>query len=57
MLTDRVLRNQGKPQLYASQFMLAKDGSLVPEPTMDLARVDERRAMMGRCRLRSIGVF
>jgi hypothetical protein len=46
MLTDRVLRAQGKPQRYASQFMRAKDGSLVPEPIADVAHVDQRRAAM-----------
>lgn len=46
MLTDRVLRAQGKPQRYASQFMPAADGSLVLEPTEDMAHVDQRRAAM-----------
>ncbi len=46
MLTDRVLRAQGKPQRYATQFMPVKDGSLVMQPTDDLAHIDERRAAM-----------
>lgn len=46
MLTDRVLRAQGKPQRYASQFMPGSDGNPVPEPTDDLAGVDARRAAM-----------
>lgn len=46
MLTDRVLRAQGKPQRYASQFVPAGNGSMVPAPTEDFAHVDERRAAM-----------
>lgn len=47
LLTDRVLRARGKAQRYASQFTRAKDGTLVPEPTEDMAHVDGRRAAMG----------
>lgn len=46
MLTDRVLRNQGKRQRYGSQFSPAKDGILEPEPIEDMAHVEQRRAAM-----------
>jgi hypothetical protein len=46
MLLDRVRRAQDKPQIYGSQFMRDKRGRLVPEPTEDMAHVDERRAAM-----------
>jgi hypothetical protein len=46
MLLDRVRRAQDKPQIYGSQFMPNKRGRLVPEPTEDMAHVDERRAAM-----------
>lgn len=59
MLTDRVLRSQGRPQRYGSQFTQAKDGNFVLEPTEDIAHVDQRRAAMDlmplaayRCMLR-----
>jgi hypothetical protein len=43
LLTDRVLRAQGKPQIYGSQFE-QKDGRYVPQPIDDPDHVDERRA-------------
>lgn len=46
LLVDRVRHAQGKPQIYGSQFMPDKLGTLVPEPTEDMAHVDERRAAM-----------
>ena len=59
MLTDRVLRGQGKRQRYASQFTPGKDGNVVLEPTEDITHVAQRRASMGlmplpayRCMLR-----
>lgn len=47
MLTDRVLRHQGKPQRYGSQFAKAKDGRFVQDPTEDVAHVEQRRAAVG----------
>lgn len=47
MLTDRVLRAQGKPQHYATQFTPGKDGRPILAPVDDLAHVDQRRAAMG----------
>jgi hypothetical protein len=45
-LTDRVLLNEGKKQLYG--MMLRKeDGKLVPKPIADEANVDRRRGALG----------
>lgn len=47
LLTDRVLRAQGKPQRYGSQFALDEhDGSMKIQPTEDMAHLDTRRAAM-----------
>jgi hypothetical protein len=47
MLTDRVLRAQGKPQRYGSQFMEAA-GRQAPQPIEEpFDKLDERRASMG----------
>ena len=47
MLTDRVLRAQGKPQRYGSQFTREGD-RWVPQPIEEpVAEVDERRASLG----------
>lgn len=49
MLTDRVRIREGKPQLYASQFMPEHEGSdtYVLYPVEDHEHVHERRARMG----------
>jgi hypothetical protein len=47
MLTDRVLRAQGKPQRYGTQFITNDDGSMTMQPTEDEAHLDERRLKMG----------
>ncbi|MFC5459860.1 DUF6624 domain-containing protein [Massilia niabensis] len=44
---DRVLTNDGKKQLYGSQFRRAEDGRMVAFPIEDMAQLDERRATMG----------
>lgn len=47
LLTDRVLRAQGKPQRYGSQFT-EENGRRVPQPIEEpLDKLDERRASMG----------
>lgn len=46
LLTDRVRVDQGKPQVYGSQFAL-KHGKLVLSPLEDPQHVDRRRATMG----------
>jgi hypothetical protein len=45
-LTDRVLRAEGRPQRYGTQFMDGPEG-LEPQPLEDPASVDERRASVG----------
>lgn len=49
MLVDRVRINQGKPQLYGSQFVgdAAKPSDMHQSPVEDTAHLDERRAHMG----------
>jgi len=47
LLTDRILRGEGKPQLYGTQFMPGKDGRYVPYPIEHPASVDQRRASVG----------
>ena len=49
LLTDRVLRAQGKPQRYGTQFEQDKahPGVLVAQPMVDPAHVDARRAQVG----------
>jgi hypothetical protein len=49
MLTDRVLRHQGKPQRYGSQFVPdpAPPGTMVMQPTEDVEHLDQRRASVG----------
>ena len=46
-LTDRVRMTDGLDQLYGSQFVLDRDGSLVPWPVDDPERVDRRRRELG----------
>lgn len=47
LLTDRILRGEGKPQVYGTQFMTDVQGVMVPQPTEDPAHVDQRRASVG----------
>jgi hypothetical protein len=60
LLTDRVLRSQGKPQRYGTQFE-ERDGDWKPEPLADEAHVDERRHALGlisianySCKIRAV---
>lgn len=47
MLTDRILRYEGKPQIYGTQYLKTPDQpGMRLEPTEDLAHLDERRASM-----------
>jgi hypothetical protein len=46
LLTDRVLRAQGKPQRYGSQFE-RRDGGWRPQPIADEPHVDARRRALG----------
>lgn len=45
-LTDRVLVNEGKPQMYGTRFTVVDD-QVVPSPIDDEAHVDDRRAAVG----------
>ncbi|MEV4629156.1 DUF6624 domain-containing protein [Micromonospora sp. NPDC049523] len=48
-LTDRVLRAEGKPQLYGTQFWYLPENldEPTPQPIEDLAGLDERRRKVG----------
>ena len=46
-LLDRVLMQQGKAQVYGTQFTFAADGRLVLHPIEDAEHVDERRRSVG----------
>jgi hypothetical protein len=46
MLTDDVLANEGKSQLYGTNFNFV-GGKMVLNPTQDPARLDERRRKLG----------
>jgi|SRR3989344_706148 len=46
LLKDRVLVQEGKNQVYGTQFKSNKRGEMVPFPTRDKARLDVRRAKM-----------
>lgn len=45
-LTDRVLVNQGKKQLYGTQFQ-EKGGKLMPQPIKGPEKLEQRRQQMG----------
>jgi hypothetical protein len=45
-LTDRVLVNEGKPQLYGSQFT-GTSGAFIPKPVEDMEHINDRRKEMG----------
>ena len=46
-LADRVRMNDGRDQLYGSQFVLGDHGQLEPWPVDDPVAVDARRARLG----------
>jgi hypothetical protein len=46
-LADRVRMNDGRDQLYGSQFVLGEHGELEPWPVDDAEAVDARRARLG----------
>lgn len=46
-LTDRVLVNQDKKQIFGTQFYFAKSGMLKLKTTKDLKKVDIRRKLYG----------
>jgi hypothetical protein len=47
MLCDRVLVNEGRPQIYGTQIAGVVDGAPVPWPCEDPDHMDERRAEVG----------
>jgi len=47
MLQDRVLVNEGRPQIYGTQTAGVVDGVPVPWPCEDPERLDERWAEVG----------
>lgn len=55
-LTDRVLTNEGRPQVYGSNFNFVGD-KVVLAPTRDLARLDERRRKLGLPPIRAYAQF
>jgi Ni/Co efflux regulator RcnB len=47
MLTDRILRYEGKPQIYGTQYLSTMaNPDLHLEPTNDMPNLDQRRASM-----------
>ncbi len=46
-LTDRILLNEGKKQLYGTQYEVDKQGNIIPRPIKSLNDVDERRKEYG----------
>lgn len=46
-LTDRILVNKGKPQIYGTQFYKDKRGKLGPRLIRDIKALDTRRKKMG----------
>lgn len=46
-LLDRVRMNQGKPQVYGTQFTSGPDGNLVLHPIENPEQVDARRRAVG----------
>ncbi len=47
LLTDRVLMQEGQPQLYGTQYIGAKQGGVEPWPIANPETVDERRRSVG----------
>jgi hypothetical protein len=47
MLRDRVLINEGHPQVYGTQIAGVVDGAPVPWPCTDPEHLDDRRAAVG----------
>lgn len=47
LLTDRVLVNRGRKQLYGTQFYKGRDGKLKPRPIRDMKNLDKRRKEVG----------
>lgn len=46
-LTDRILVNKGKPQIYGTQFYKDETGKFVPRPIKNMKMLDKMRKKMG----------
>ena len=46
-LTDRILTQKGKPQIYGTQLTILKTGKIRPLPIKDRERLNARRKAMG----------
>ncbi len=46
-LTDRILLNEGKKQLYGTQYEIDQQGNIIPRPIQSLNKVDDRRQEYG----------
>ena len=55
-LNDRVLVNEGKPQLYGANFNFVGDKAVLA-PTQDIAHLDERRRKLGLPPIREYALF
>jgi len=47
LLTDRVLVNEGKKQIYGTQFHRDKKMNLIPRPIEDIKNLEKRRKSIG----------
>jgi len=46
-LTDRILVNSGKKQIYGTQFQRDKNLNSIPKPIEDIKNLDKRRKLVG----------
>ena len=46
-LTDRILLNEGKKQLYGTQYEMDEQGNIIPRPIESVSEVDDRRKEFG----------
>jgi len=50
-LTDRILVNKKRKQIYGTQFYTNRRGQYIPRPIRDIKNLDKRRKAM------SLGIF
>lgn len=46
-LTDKILLQEGKKQIYGTQFTVDQEKNIVPEPISDYKELDQRRQSLG----------
>lgn len=46
-LTDRILINEGKPQIYGTQFYEDSNEKLIPRPIKNINTLEKRRKLVG----------